>query len=242
MKQEAPTEPSGPFPRTQWTTVIAPIQRGQGDEAWVALNEFCQCYRPAICHFFRRHGCDADQAEELTQDFFLKRIMHGWEDRASFVHAAERSKGRFRSFLCHVLWLFLMDHWKSRRTARGGGLIPHLPLEDLAPTDLVSDDEAFKRFGAEFDRHFVLEIVKRAANRSKHSHYLLAHFFDTMSQEKAAAHLGLSTNAFKRAYHDFRQRLARDIAAEVARLAGPDENDIRAEIAYFMSLCAQGMP
>ena len=242
MNNEQPSQQSGPFPVTQWTEVIAPIQRGETNQAWTALNEFCQSYRPAVCHFFRRHGCDADQAEELTQDFFLKRIIKGWEDRASFVHAAERSKGSFRRFLCHVLWLFLKDHWKSRHTIRGGGLVSHVPLESLAPSDELADDEAFKRFGAEFDRQFVLEIVKRAADRSKHSQYLLAHFFGTMSQEKAGAHLGLSANAFKRAYHDFRKRLARDIAEEVAKVAGPDENDIRAEIIYLMSLCGQEPP
>lgn len=242
MNDEQPMEPSGPFPVTRWTEVIAPIQRAAGNEAWVALNEFCQAYRPAICQFFRRHGCDADQAEELTQDFFLKRIINGWQDRASFVHAAERSKGSFRRFLCHVLWLFLKDYWKSRGTIRRGGLVSHLPLEALAPSEELADDEAFKKFGAEFDRQFVLAIVQRAANRSKHSHYLLAHFFGTMSQQKAGAHLGLSANAFKRAYHDFRMRLARDIAEEVAKVAGPDENDIRAEISYLMSLCGQESP
>src|SRR5262245_28729376 len=147
-----PTAASTHFPSTQWTQVIGPIQQGESDAAWAALNEFCECYRQAVCRFFLRHGCDADQAEELTQEFFVKRILKPWDDRASFVHAAERSKGSFRSFLCHVLWLFLKDEWRERRTVRGGGSVPHIPLEELAPADEVADHEAFKQFGSSFDR------------------------------------------------------------------------------------------
>ena len=43
----------------------------------------------------------------------------------------------------------------------------------------------------------------------------------------------------KQAFHRFRERLARDLWEEVGKLVGPDEADIRAEIAYLMSLFAE---
>jgi DNA-directed RNA polymerase specialized sigma24 family protein len=225
---------AGCFPTTQWTQILAPIQRGESDSAWAALNEFCQCYRPAVCQFFRRHGCDPDQAQELTQEFFLKRILKPWDDRASFLHTAERSRGRFRSFLCHVLWRFLQDEWKSRNAA--GRTASHIPLEELMHADAAADGEAFKKFGSAFDRVFAQQLLHRAAERSNHSRHLLAHFRREISQEQAARELGLSENAFKQAYDRFKKRLALDLAAEAAKIAGPDENDIRAEIRYLMSL------
>jgi DNA-directed RNA polymerase specialized sigma24 family protein len=227
---------SGCFPTTQWTQIIGSIQSAESDVALVALNEFCECYRPAVLGFFRRHGCDPDQAEELTQEFFVKRILTPWDDRASFMHAAERSKGSFRSFLCHVLWFFLKDQWKARRTARAGGDVQHIPLEDLAPADELADHEAFKKFGSAFDRVFAQQIIQRAAERSKHSKHLLMYLRGEISQQQAARQLGLSENAFKQAYHRFKERLADDLAEEVAKLAGPAEDEIRAEIRYLMTL------
>ena len=60
-----------------------------------------------------------------------------------------------------------------------------------------------------------------------------------MSQKEAADELHFSENAFKQAFHNFRTRLARDLWDEVAKLVGPEENEIRAEIEYLISLFKQ---
>jgi|SRR5436190_3020118 RNA polymerase sigma-70 factor (ECF subfamily) len=235
MSDPLPPE-RGYFPTTQWTEIIGPIQSGERETAWAALNDFCECYRMSVHNFFRRHGCDPDQADELTQDFFLKRILKPWDNRGGFLHVADRARGTFRKFLAHVLWLFLKERWTAQRALRAGGAVVRIPLEELAPADELADGEAFKKFGSRFDRIFAEDLIQRAADRSKHSQHLLAHFRREMPQAQAARELGLSEDAFKLAYDRFKKRLAVDLAAEAAKIAGPDENEIRAEICYLMSL------
>lgn len=225
------------FPTTQWTQVIEVIQRSDPPTAMAALNEFCERYRPAVYQFFRRKGRGHEVAEDYTQEFFTSRVLKQWDRRTGFLYTAERGEQRrFRSFLAHVLWRFLQTEWTRERSSRTGGSTPHLSLADIPPSEEPAADDDFKSFGSEFDRAFALEILQRAARRSKHSKYLLAHFFEELSQSEAARELGYSENSFKQAYHRFRERLARDLWEEVAQLAGPDENEIRAEIRYLMSL------
>jgi DNA-directed RNA polymerase specialized sigma24 family protein len=228
------------FPKTQWTEVIGAMQSGNGSVAWLALTDFCQQYRPAICGFFRRRGCSPEQAEDLTQDFFASRILEQWKDRNGFLHALRRDQcDRFRSFLSHVLWRFLQDKWKADKAVRAGGGATYIPLESLETGTNITGCETLEDFGREFDRVFALEIIRNAAQRSKHSKYLEAHLRREISQQQAAVELGISENAFKQSYCRFRERLAFDLWDEVAKLAGPDEAEIRAEIRYLMSLFAE---
>ena len=103
----------------------------------------------------------------------------------------------------------------------------------------ISGLETFEQFGHDFDQVFALEILRKAAQRSKHSDYLENHLRGQISQREAAQALGISENAFKAAFSRFRERLACDLWDEVAKLVGPDEMDIRAEIRYLMSLFAE---
>lgn len=237
MNEPLPTSSSSSFPSTQWTQIISAIQTQDGEAAWPALVEFCERYRPAIHRFFLRRGVPPEQAEDYTQAFFQKRILERWDGRDSFLHTITRNEGqRFRGFLCHVLWCFLKDQWKAEMSQKAGGGVPHVPLDDLMETGDAADEETFKSVGREFDRAFALEILRKAAERSRHSTFLMAHLRGELPQKQAAEEMGVSEGAFKQAYRRFRERLARDLWDEVSKLAGPDEKEIRAEIEYLMSL------
>jgi len=112
----------------------------------------------------------------------------------------------------------------------------HIALEDWLPFEEGSDEKLFAQFGREFDRAFALEIIQRAAVQSRHSQSLMAHLRGEVSQKAAAESLSISEGAFKLAYHRFRKRLAEHLREEVGKLAGPDENEIQAEILHLMSL------
>jgi DNA-directed RNA polymerase specialized sigma24 family protein len=230
----------GGFPTTDWTQIIIVMQEGRADEAYAALVKFCDRYRPAIHGFFRRRGCSHDAAEDLTHSFFESRILTDWDGRTGFLHTAERTgHKRFRNFLAHVLCRFLQDANKKQLTAKRGGTIPHVSLDnpDSGAEHLRTEPSA--ELGRAVDREIALEIIKHAAGRSSHSKYLIAHLKGEITQKEAADALDLTEEAFKAAYFRFRKRLALDLWDEVAKLAGPDENEIRAEILYLMSLFAE---
>ncbi len=237
---DAGTTSSSCFPTTQWTQVIEVIQSGNDAAAWGAMASFCQNYRAAINKFFLRRGCPPHQAEDLTQEFFLKKIITPWSERKSFLHQAERKvHQRFRSFLCWMLWNFLKEDYKAERSQRAGGKLTHLSLEEWLPFEEHNEAKSYSAFGREFDYVFAQQIIQNAAARSKYSKHLEAHFRDEITQQQAADGLGISKEAFKLAYHRFRQQLAKDLRAEVAKLAGPEEQEIQAEIKYLISLFGQ---
>jgi len=240
MREGMDEQVSGCFPQTQWTLLIDVIQNEQGTVSLEALSQFCEAYRPAVLNFFLRRGYDREQAEDYTQSFFASRIIEKWDGRDGFLHAAQRSANRrFRSFLSHVLWRFLQDQTKARMSQKAGGSLPHVPLAEPGMPGEAVDQEALKRFGRDFDRAFALTLIQKAAGRSKHSEFLVAHLRGEISQRDAADRMTVSEGAFKKAFFDFRKRLARELWEEVCVLVGPKEEDVRAEIEYLMSLFAE---
>ena len=80
------------FPTTRWTLVVA-----AGDphrkEVRSALVSLCENYWYPLYAYLRRRGCPPDQAQDLTQEFFI-RVLEG-----RYLDRADPEKGRFRSFL-----------------------------------------------------------------------------------------------------------------------------------------------
>jgi len=62
-------------------------------EARSALVALCENYWYPLYAYLRRRGYAADQAQDLTQDFFI-RVLEG-----RYLDRADPEKGRFRSFL-----------------------------------------------------------------------------------------------------------------------------------------------
>src|ERR1700674_5654358 len=122
------------FPTTRWTLVAA-----AGDphrkEARSALVSLCENYWYPLYAYLRRRGYPADQAQDLTQDFFV-RVLEG-----RYLDRAEPEKGRFRSFLLTSLKFFVADTGdRQRAIKRGGGAV--LPLELSSGEDRYQGEPA----------------------------------------------------------------------------------------------------
>jgi RNA polymerase sigma-70 factor (ECF subfamily) len=107
------------FPTTHWTLVIAAGGKQSGLERSVALESLCRSYWYPVYAFIRRRGYPPAQAQDLTQEFFL-RILGG-----AFFERANPDKGRFRSFLLGAVNHFLSDASDRQKSQkRGGGVAP----------------------------------------------------------------------------------------------------------------------
>ena len=109
------TNNAGGFDSTRWSLVLAAGDRdAPGAEG--ALEALCGTYWYPIYTFIRRRGHGAEEAADLTQGFFAKLLEKG------SLGAADREKGRFRSFLLTVCKRFLANE-RDREHAqkRGGG-------------------------------------------------------------------------------------------------------------------------
>src|ERR1700748_3575932 len=119
MKQTRPeamhtvTGPSQ-FPTTSWTLVVA-ASDPRGKDAHAALVSLCESYWYPLYTYLRRRGYAADQAQDLTQAFFV-RILEG-----KYLDRADSQKGRFRSFLLTSLKFFVADEGDRRRGRKRGG-------------------------------------------------------------------------------------------------------------------------
>ena len=95
----------------------------------------------------RRRGYSAEDAQDLTQEFFARLLEKKW------LGDVDPVKGRFRSFLLASLKHFLANEWdKARAQKRGGGQVL-IPIDvktaetscGFEPADNVTAEKIFER-------------------------------------------------------------------------------------------------
>ena len=103
------------FATTHWSLVVAARDR-TSPQAREALATLCRTYWYPLYAFIRRQGYSADQAQDLTQEFFARLL------EKDFLSMVDREKGKFRSFLLACCKHFLANE-RDRANAqkRGGG-------------------------------------------------------------------------------------------------------------------------
>src|ERR1700751_645250 len=146
------------FPTTRWTLVVA-----AGDphrkEARSALVSLCEGYWYPLYAYLRRRGYPADQAQDLTQEFFVRVIEGRYLDRA------DPEKGRFRSFLLTSLKFFVADEEdRQRARKRGGGPLVSLEFssgEERYPREPAHDGTP----GRIFERRWALSVLDRVVEK-----------------------------------------------------------------------------
>src|SRR5215469_16323961 len=110
------------FATTHWTLVLAARERNS-PQAHDALAALCRSYWFPLYAFIRRQGHSADEAQDLTQEFFARLL------EKDFLGDVDRDKGRFRSFLLAACNHFLANERdRARAQKRGGGRHP-VPLD-----------------------------------------------------------------------------------------------------------------
>jgi RNA polymerase sigma factor (sigma-70 family) len=134
------------FTTTNWSEVVA-----AGDAtlpgAAEALERLCRAYWYPLYAYVRRCGHSAEDARDLTQEFFHRLLASDW------IARADQGKGRFRTFLLCGLKNFLANEWqKSTRLKRGAGKVfvalDGLDAEEryrVEPAELASADKLFER-------------------------------------------------------------------------------------------------
>ena len=127
MGYEHQTEMGGArqrFLTTQWS-LIENIQAGQDEDKLLIGFLLEEYWKPVYC-YLRRSGHDNEQAKDLTQAFFLEVVLN-----KDLVERADKTKGRFRSFLLHALKQFTTkQHLKERAQKR-------IPKEKMVSLDVV---------------------------------------------------------------------------------------------------------
>src|SRR5262245_9232021 len=153
------TRERGVFASTHWSVVVSAGATTTA-ESLEALDRLCRQYWQPLYYFVRRRGYNEHDAQDVTQSFFAQLLQK------ESLGAADRERGRFRTFLLSSLQNYLANEWdRAHRQKRGGGqsfLSLDLALSAEAsysqlPSDNATPDRVYDRFWAQA----VLESVLR---------------------------------------------------------------------------------
>jgi RNA polymerase sigma factor (sigma-70 family) len=231
-------EGAASFHTTRWTIVMRAAQsHAQGGQS--ALAELCRLYWYPLYIFARRRGHSPDDAQDLTQGFFLHVVEH----RA--LTGVDRLKGKFRSFLLASFQNHLSDAGDhTRRLKRGGDKeFVYLDAEEaeeryrLEPVEFLTPE---KIFDARWAMTVLGEALKRLrqeyASQGKTSTFeALKAFLDPNnsvappSYDEVADRLQVTAGAVKTLIHRLRKRYTALLREEVGRTVS-DPAEIEEEI------------
>ena len=102
------------FMTTHWSVVLAAADEAAPDRD-TALAYLCERYWYPLYAYARRRGSPAQEAEELTQEFFARVL------EKHYLRSVGPEKGRFRSFLLVCMKRFLANEWDRKRAKKRGG-------------------------------------------------------------------------------------------------------------------------
>jgi RNA polymerase sigma-70 factor (ECF subfamily) len=230
-----PAEGAASFHTTRWTMVMRAAQsQAQGGPS--ALAELCRLYWYPLYIFARRRGHSPEDAQDLTQGFFL----HLLERRA--LTGVDRLKGKFRSFLLASFQNHLSDVGdRARRYKRGGD-------KEFVQLDAEGAEERYRREPVEFltaekifDARWAMTVLGEALKRLRQEYATtgktstfeaLRVFLDPNSStappsyDEVANRLELSTGGVKTLIHRLRKRYTALLKEEVGRtVSDPSEID-----------------
>lgn len=107
---------AGRFVSTHWSMVLLAGGARNSPEVQEALARLCSTYWYPLYAFIRRQGHSADEADDLTQEFFARFL------EKDFLDAVTKSRGKFRTFLLACCQHFLANQRDfARAQKRGGG-------------------------------------------------------------------------------------------------------------------------
>ena len=248
----APNTPAGGpslFVTTRWSVVLAAQERDSPDAA-AALDILCHVYWRPIYFFVRQQGgYTPEDAQDLTQEFIARLL------EKDYLKAADKEKGRFRTFLRVALKRFLANAWDRTQAAKRGGSSPHFSL-DLPATESRYEASLRQENSPDqnYDYQWALSLLEQtvAGLRQEYEQLGQGKEFEQLkecltaergaiSYPKLADALAMNEGAVRVAAHRMRRRfraLFRSmVAATLAAETGPPELDD--EVKYVARLLSR---
>jgi DNA-directed RNA polymerase specialized sigma24 family protein len=155
----------GAFVTTRWSLILSGGgSKSKEQETRAALAELCRIYWRPIFAFICRRGYSTQDAEDLTQDFFVVILEGDW------LQNADPSRGRFRSLLLKSLKNFLNDAADKIHARKRGGDVSFISWDSWiaeAPSELSMSTQSLNSLPPEqlFDVRWAATVVERALRR-----------------------------------------------------------------------------
>jgi RNA polymerase sigma-70 factor (ECF subfamily) len=237
-----PDAPVGPpradvFATTQWSLVLLARERAS-PEADQALAALCRAYWYPLYAYIRRQVPTAEQAEDLTQEFFTRLL------EKDFLESVDRARGRFRAFLLACCKHFLANERDRARAGKRGGGCAILSLDfqsaaeryRLEPADTLTPERLFERRWALTLLDQALEQLGQEYARTgkgelfEHLKATLVGAAGRVSHAEIGEAVGMSEAAVKKAAQRLRERyrfILRELIATTVESPGEIDDEIQ---------------
>lgn len=238
--RQTPDSPC-PFASTRWSLVAA-AGRSSSPESAQALAALCETYWYPLYAYVRRGGHDAHEAQDLTQEFFARLL-----ERRN-LRAADRQRGKFRTFLLASLKNFLANQWRKEQAQKRGGGKTAVSFSIEAGESRYALEPAHELTAERiFERRWALTLLDQAITKLRDEFVASgkAELFEALkgslggesacdSYGEIANRLDMTEGAIKTAAHRLRRRCRELLRAEIAQTIAQDE-DIDDELRELFS-------
>jgi RNA polymerase sigma-70 factor (ECF subfamily) len=240
------------FATTRWSLILSAAEMEGGKQtAQEALAELCRTYWRPIFSFVCRRGYSAEDAQDLTQDFFVMILEHHW------LEHADPGRGRFRSFLLKSLQNFLIKAAEKTHARKRGGDVKFISWDDWmaeAPSPTSISAQALESLPPErlFDLRWAMAVVEQALRHLREEceeegrlslfHALSPHLIaerDEVSYQNLSTTLAVAESVVRKQLYNMRQRYRSLLRDEVAHTVA-DSEDVDDEIRYLCAALAAG--
>lgn len=232
------------FPHTRWSLVLAATRKNAPESA-AALEALCRAYWYPLYAYVRRCGQSPHDAQDLTQEFFCRLLEKNWLD------AADREKGKLRTFLIVALKNFMSKQWRRASSQRRGGGQSQVPFDTEFAESRYAADHSVKLAADEtFDKEWAVTLLDLTVNRlhaefavaGKHGDFeaikgCLMAVHGAIDYVTVASRLGLNEGAARVAVHRLRKRF-REIYREEISQTLADGADLDGELRYLAAALA----
>lgn len=206
-------------------------------DAREALAALCQVYWFPLYAYARLKCQTVQEAQDLTQEFFLRLV------EKNSLTGADQERGRFRWYLLGAFKHFLANEWQKAKAQKRGGRLTIMSLDlDTAerrfsnePVDELTPERAFERqWALTFLDRVVGLLREEYASRGKADlfdqlkSFLLSDQNNSADYAQAAEELDMTAGAVKVAATRLRERFRRLFRTEVEHTVAT-QDDVRDE-------------
>jgi RNA polymerase sigma-70 factor (ECF subfamily) len=239
LPDAAPESPR--FATTRWSLVLEAGRRSS-PEVRQAMETLCRIYWYPLYAYLRRTGRQPAEAQDLTQEFFLRLV------EKDYLRTADPERGRFRSFLLMMFKRFLANERERQGAQKRGGDCRTFSF------DFAAGEERFCREPADdwtperaYERRWALALLDRVLARLQEESaakgrgelfqalkFVLTGEADAAEYSEIAQRLGVTEGAVKVAAHRLRKRYRDLLREEIAHTVQRPE-DIDDELVHLLA-------
>jgi RNA polymerase sigma-70 factor (ECF subfamily) len=243
IEHATPPQPVSPSPRfatTRWSLVLE--ARRSSPQVQQALETLCGAYWYPLYAYLRRAGRRPEEAQDLTQEFFLRLV------EKDYLRTADPERGRFRTFLLVMFKRFLANQQERHQAQKRGGGCTIFSIDFTAGEERFSREPADDRTPEKtFERRWALALLERVLVRLQEDYaskgrgelfqaltFVLTGEGDSPPYAELGERLGMAAGAVKVAAHRLRKRYRDLLRDEIAHTVGRPE-DVDEELNHLLA-------